>query len=61
MERISKNISYREATFSVTALRKGIDNTPTKDQLNNMKFLAETIFEPLRILLRTKGMKNYDH
>jgi|TARA_R100000479_G_scaffold167108_1_gene107345 hypothetical protein len=45
---ISKHISEKEATKSVTALRLGIDNTPNGDALANMKELAEKIFEPLR-------------
>jgi len=46
--KISKHISYKEATFSSTAIRKGIDNTPNDYQLQNMRLLAEKIFEPLR-------------
>jgi D-alanyl-D-alanine dipeptidase len=46
--RISKHISYKEATASQTAVRKGIDNTPNEYQLQNMKLVAEKIFEPLR-------------
>lgn len=45
---ISKHISEKEATKSLTALRLGIDNTPDGDTLNNMKLVAEKIFEPLR-------------
>jgi len=45
---ISKHISEKEATKSVTALRLGIDNTPNGDSLNNMKLVAEKVFEPLR-------------
>ena len=45
---ISKHISEKEATKSITALRLGIDNTPNGDALNNMKELAEKVFEPLR-------------
>lgn len=45
---ISKHISMKEATKSVTALRLNIDNTPNGTALNNMKILAEKIFEPLR-------------
>ena len=45
---ISKHISEKEATKSITALRLGIDNTPDGDTLNNMKLVAEKIFEPLR-------------
>jgi hypothetical protein len=48
MEPISPNISFKEATFSLTAIRLGIDNTPNDDQLKNMKALAENVFEPLR-------------
>ena len=45
---ISKHISYKEATYSNTATRKGIDNIPNDEQLNNMELIAEKIFEPLR-------------
>ena len=45
---ISKHISEKEATKSVTALRLGLDNTPDGDTLNNMKIVAEKVFEPLR-------------
>ena len=45
---ISKHISMKEATRSATALRLGLDNTPTEDHLDNMKLLASKIFEPLR-------------
>jgi hypothetical protein len=46
--RISKHISYKEATQSQTAIRKGINNEPDAYQLQNMQLLAEKIFEPLR-------------
>ena len=45
---ISKHISDREGVYSITATRKGIDNTPDGEQLSNMKLLAEKVFEPLR-------------
>jgi len=45
---ISKHISEKEATKSITALRLGIANTPNGTTLANMKILAEKIFEPLR-------------
>jgi zinc D-Ala-D-Ala carboxypeptidase len=48
MNRISKHITYKEATRSVTALRLGIENTPSDYQLQNMELIAEKIFEPLR-------------
>ena len=48
MDRISKHISYKEATRSNTALRRGIDNIPDVEELENMKLIAEKVFEPLR-------------
>ena len=45
---ISKHISEKEATKSITALRLGIDNTPNGVTISNMKLLAEKVFEPLR-------------
>ena len=45
---ISKHISYKEGVYSTTAIRKGIDNTPTDDHLYFMEIIAEEIFEPLR-------------
>ena len=45
---ISEHISEKEATKSVTALRLGLDNTPNGDVLNNMRLVAEKVFEPLR-------------
>ena len=45
---ISKHISDREGVYSTTATRRGIDNIPDKEHLDNMKLLAEKIFEPLR-------------
>lgn len=48
MRKISDHISYKEGTYSVTALRLGLNNDPTKSHLTNMELLAEKIFEPLR-------------
>jgi hypothetical protein len=48
MTRISKHISYKEATRSITAIRLGIDNKPFEYELGNMKAVTENIFEPLR-------------
>ena len=45
---ISKHISYKEGAYSNTAIRKGIDNNPDFKQLQNMKLIAEKVFEPLR-------------
>ena len=45
---ISKHISFKEATISRTATRLNIDNEPNKEQLANMKLVAEKVFETLR-------------
>ena len=45
---ISKHISYKEGVYSITAIRRGIDNTPNNDQLLKMVSVAEEVFEPLR-------------
>jgi len=46
---ISKHISFREAVHSATAKRRGINNTPNDNQLDNMYKVADFIFEPLRM------------
>ena len=48
MKKISKHISYKEGTRSITAIRKGIKNIPTDYQLTNMQAIAYNVFEPLR-------------
>jgi zinc D-Ala-D-Ala carboxypeptidase len=45
---ISEHISYNEATQSPTAIRFGIDNTPTEHQLFDMRIVANACFEQLR-------------
>ena len=48
MSKISKHITYKEAIRSATALRLGIENTPSDYELQNMELIAEKVFEPLR-------------
>jgi zinc D-Ala-D-Ala carboxypeptidase len=48
MEKISKYLSYKEAIKSPTALRLGIENEPNPEQLENMKYVAKEIFDPVR-------------
>ena len=48
MDKISKHISYKEATRSTTAVRTGLNNAPNEAQLKCMSILSEKIFEPLR-------------
>jgi zinc D-Ala-D-Ala carboxypeptidase len=48
MNNISEHISYNEATQSPTAIRFGIENTPTDHQLFAMRIVSSVCFEPLR-------------
>lgn len=48
MDKISKNISYKEATHSNTAKARKIDNTPDAYTLVRMKLVAEKCFQPVR-------------
>tara|TARA_R100001463_G_scaffold70837_4_gene124518 strand:+ start:94 stop:591 length:498 start_codon:yes stop_codon:yes gene_type:complete len=46
--RLSKNFTLHELTHSNTALRLGIDNTPTKDGIHKLTILANSILQPIR-------------
>lgn len=48
MENISAHITYSEATFSQNAVDNNIENTPTAEHLEAMKYVAENIFERVR-------------
>lgn len=48
MENISKNITYKEATHSNTAIKRKIENKPDADTIVRMKLVAEKCFQPLR-------------
>ena len=48
MKKISKHISYKEATHSNTAKINKIANKPKAEHIENMELLAEKVFEPLR-------------
>jgi hypothetical protein len=49
MMQISKHLSLKECTYSATAEKMGISNTSmTKTHIENMKLLAEKVFEPVR-------------
>ena len=45
---LTKNFSLNELTQSETALRKGIDNAPTQDVINNLQKLAVNVLQPVR-------------
>ena len=46
--KLSENLSIAEATYSATALRKGIVNKPTVTHLISLKAVANNIFQPCR-------------
>jgi len=46
--KLSKNLSLDEVIYSQTALRRNIDNTPTEEHIENLKYVAEKIFQPIR-------------
>ena len=46
--KLSKNFSLKELTRSQTAIRHGIDNSPTLDQLVCLTALTTAILQPIR-------------
>ena len=46
--RLSKNFLLAELIKSQTATRKGIDNEPSEEHINNLIHLAETVLQPIR-------------
>ena len=48
IHKISEHVSYDEATYSTTAMKRGIDNTPGDEELASMTCVALRVFEPLR-------------
>ena len=46
--KLSNNLSLAEVIKSNTAIRRGIDNTPTDAHIENLKYVAEKVFQPLR-------------
>lgn len=45
---LSKNLTLSEVTKSNTAKRLGIDNTPDDWAIENLRAVAESVFQPLR-------------
>ena len=46
--KLSEHLLLTEVTKSNTAKRLGISNQPTPEHLNNLKLVAEKVFEPIR-------------
>jgi len=48
---MSEHFSLESLTFSQTATRKGIDNTPPQQAIDSLNLLCSTLLEPARALL----------
>ena len=46
--RLTQNFSLKELTYSQTAERKGIDNTPSTEHQANLKSLCTHVLQPIR-------------
>ena len=46
--RISNYLTYREVTRSYEAKRRGIKNTPSKEELSNLEDIAVNVFDKVR-------------
>ena len=46
--KLSNNLTLAEVTKSATAKRKGISNEPTIEHMENLKAIAQNIFQPIR-------------
>lgn len=45
---LTNNFTLHELTKSETALRQGLDNTPSEEIVTNLKTLAEKVLQPVR-------------
>jgi zinc D-Ala-D-Ala carboxypeptidase len=46
--RLSRNFTLAELTRSQTAIRRGIDNSPTMTVIDNLQALVDNVLQPLR-------------
>ena len=46
--KLSRNFSLHELTKSETAIRKGIDNTPNEEVINNLTTLCDMVLQKVR-------------
>jgi zinc D-Ala-D-Ala carboxypeptidase len=46
--KLTNNFSLQELTASETAVRRGINNTPSPEVILNLKALCENVLQPLR-------------
>ena len=48
MMKLSENLSLQEVIKSPTAIKFDIDNTPSRQEIQNLVYIAEHVFQPLR-------------
>lgn len=48
LENLSEHFTIKELTYSDTAIRLGIDNSPTEQVLKNLQNVVQFILEPVR-------------
>lgn len=58
MEQFTKNFSYDELIASATAKRLGLDNTPTPEEKEKLRKLAQEILQPIRDAWRSPIVVN---
>lgn len=58
MEQFTKNFSYDELINSTTAKRLGLDNTPTPEEKEKLRKLAQEILQPIRDAWRSPIIVN---
>lgn len=46
--RLSDNFTLEEMVRSTTAEARGIDNTPSQDEIDNLKELCQNVLQPIR-------------
>lgn len=46
--KLTENFSLAEMIKSETALRRGLDNTPGEEEINNLRLLCEQVLQPIR-------------
>lgn len=46
--KLSNHFTLKEVTKSETAVRKGIDNTPTEQVISQLKAICENVMDPIR-------------
>ena len=46
---LSQNFTLQELTYSDTAIRKSMDNTPNEEQIENLRLVCNNILEPVRV------------